>query len=787
MLTVPGTISIDEDVTTAITGISIADVDAGSGNITVTLSVPGGALAATTGSGVTVGGTATALTLTGTLADINAFIAASNVTYTTALNNDSDVNLTVLVNDKGNTGTGGAKTDSEVVTLDVQAVNDAPVAAVPASITVTEDSPSNITGISFSDVDAGTGSVTVTLSVTAGTLAATASGGVAVAGSGTGTVMLTGTVAAINSFIGGNNVTYTTAADDTAAQTLTVSIDDNGNTGSGGPKTDSETVTLNVTAVNDAPVLTVPGTIGIDEDVTTAITGISIADVDATALAVITVTLSVLSGTLAATTGGGVTVGGTATALTLAGTLADLNTFLGGGNVTYTTALNNDGDVNLTVLVNDGGSSGTGGAKTDSEVVTLDVQAVNDPPVATVPANISVTEDVASDITGISFSNVDAGTSDVTVTLSVSAGTLTALSGPFVAVTGSGTASITLTGTVSAINSFMASGTVDFTTPLNSNASETLTVSIDDNGNTGSGGPKTDTETVTLNVTPVNDAPTSIDLVPSAVDEESAGAFVGNLKVNDPDGLDTHTLTVNDARFEIDTGKLQLKLGETLDFESEPTVTIQVTATDSGGLTRIETLVITVNDTIGDSKTGTNNADKLSGADQDDTLSGGKDSDTLDGGSGSDSLDGGEDNDNLDGGAGNDTLDGGSGKDFISAGTGNDRIIWDPSDGAIDGGAGTDTIFLNGSDIDLSGIMSSIEIIDMTGGGANQTKLSAIDVLLVSDTDTITVTGDAGDTIDLGGEAWSFAGTDANGNNIFTRDPGFGTATLVVDPDVTLV
>ena len=43
------------------------------------------------------------------------------------------------MNDKGNTGTGGAKTDSEVVTLDVQAVNDAPVAAVPASIAVTEE------------------------------------------------------------------------------------------------------------------------------------------------------------------------------------------------------------------------------------------------------------------------------------------------------------------------------------------------------------------------------------------------------------------------------------------------------------------------------------------------------------------------------------------------------------------------------------------------------------------------------------------------------------------------
>ena len=160
--------------------------------------------------------------------------------------------------------------------------------------------------------------------------------------------MLTGTVAAINSFISGGNVDYTTAADDTTAQTLTVSIDDGGNTGSGGPKTDTETVTINVTAVNDAPVLTVPGSITIDEDVTTALTGISVADVDA-GTGNITVTLSVPGGTLAATGTPGVVVGGTATALTLTGTLADINAFLGGSNVTYATALNNDGESTLTI------------------------------------------------------------------------------------------------------------------------------------------------------------------------------------------------------------------------------------------------------------------------------------------------------------------------------------------------------------------------------------------------------------------------------------------------------
>ena len=49
-----------------------------------------------------------------------------------------------------------------------------------------------------------------------------------------------------------------------------------------------------------------------------------------------------------------------------------------------------------------------------------------------------------------------------------------------------------LTGTVAAINSFITSGSVDFTTPLDSNTNATLTVDIDDKGNTGAGGAKTD-------------------------------------------------------------------------------------------------------------------------------------------------------------------------------------------------------------------------------------------------------------------------------------------------------
>ena len=50
--------------------------------------------------------------LSGTQAGINSFIAASNVTYTTAANANGTVTLTVTTSDGGNTGSGGALTGS---------------------------------------------------------------------------------------------------------------------------------------------------------------------------------------------------------------------------------------------------------------------------------------------------------------------------------------------------------------------------------------------------------------------------------------------------------------------------------------------------------------------------------------------------------------------------------------------------------------------------------------------------------------------------------------------------
>lgn len=84
------------------------------------------------------------------------------------------------------------------------------------------------------------------------------------------------------------------------------------------------------------------------------------------------------------------------------------------------------------------------------------------------------------------------------------------------------------------------------------------------------------------------------------IDENDAGAVITTLSGTDPNTGDELSFAVDDSRFEIvligSDYTLKLKDGESLDHETEDTVTVSVTATDLGGLTRSEDLTITVND-----------------------------------------------------------------------------------------------------------------------------------------------------------------------------------------------
>ena len=116
VLTVPGAKTVNEDTLLSITGISVADVDAATGAVKITMSVAQGriTLAQTTGLTFTVGdGTSdAAMTFTGTVANVNAALA--RVDYLGNANYSGADALAISVDDQGNTGSGGAKTDTQV-------------------------------------------------------------------------------------------------------------------------------------------------------------------------------------------------------------------------------------------------------------------------------------------------------------------------------------------------------------------------------------------------------------------------------------------------------------------------------------------------------------------------------------------------------------------------------------------------------------------------------------------------------------------------------------------------
>ncbi|MEN2991819.1 hypothetical protein WG926_26140 [Tistrella sp. BH-R2-4] len=99
--------------------------------------------------------------------------------------------------------------------------------------------------------------------------------------------------------------------------------------------------------------------------------------------------------------------------------------------------------------------------------------------------------------------------------------------------------------------------------------------------------------TVTIAVTNVNEAPAAPVVDGDTVAENAAGAVIGTVSAGDPDG-DALTLSVDDGRFEIVDGALKLKDGVALDRESEPRVTLVITARDADGLANTSLLTITV-------------------------------------------------------------------------------------------------------------------------------------------------------------------------------------------------
>ncbi len=274
--------SIVEDGTPAVylSGIAIADVDANEsnpdGSLTVTLSVDSGSLTVADDilNGLSAGqigtnGTAS-VQLTGTLAQINTTLAAlTAVQYQSQADFNGEVEVAIAVTDNGNVGQGGAKTASATRTITVTAVNDRPTVefnnpSVP--LTVDSNSPLYITDIAIGDVDSQlhpNGKLSVTLKVLSGKLTVNPSVGNGVTAdditysSNGSEVTLLATLAQIQATLKApTGLSYQGLISFSGNDLLEVSVNDNGNTGSGGDLTAVLSRTIVVEPKNTAPLAT---------------------------------------------------------------------------------------------------------------------------------------------------------------------------------------------------------------------------------------------------------------------------------------------------------------------------------------------------------------------------------------------------------------------------------------------------------------------------------------------------------------------------------------------------
>lgn len=494
---VPGVQSTTEDTAMVFSSangnaITVSDVDGGT--LTTTISIGNGTLTASTYAGATItnNGTGT-VTISGTAAAINGALAG--LSYTPTADYHGAATLSVVTSD-------GTQSDSDNITINVSPVTD----AANDVVVMAEDATVNI-NVNANDSFENAGHTITHINGSA----IAVNGSVAVT-DGSVTLKPDGTldfVPTLN-FNGATSFTYTVTS---------------------GGATETATVNLTLTAVNDAPTNSVPGAQAATEDtnkVFSSANGNAITVTDVDSAGTLTTTISIGNGTLTAVAFAGATItnNGTGT-VTISGTAAAINGALNG--LSYAPTADYNGAATLTV-------TSTDGSLTDVDTVAVNVSAVAD------IANDSVSTNEGTAVAINALSND---------TFENAGRTITAVDGQ--AITAGGPAVTVTNGTVT-LNGAGTQFTFTPATDYSGVTSFTYTVS--------SGG-VTETATASITVNNINDAPV-LDLDASASGSGFATAF----------NLDTGTA--------IAIGDVDLSITDVDDTNIE-SATISIAATNRQG------------------------------------------------------------------------------------------------------------------------------------------------------------------------------------------------------------
>ena len=377
------------------------------------------------------------------------------LTFTPAADATGSATVSMQIHDNGGTANGGNDTSAiQTFTITVTAVNDAPVNSVPGPQTTHQDDPltfsvANGNRPTVTDIDIASGNVTVTVSVAHGTLTLGSTAGVTVTGNGTASVQVTGVPSSVNNALDG--LVYDPTPAYSGPDTLTMLSNDNANTGSGGAKTDSDTVAITVTP-NLSPTAN-PDLYSTPEDTALVLPSSGAGSPAANDTDPENDTLSVSA--VSSPVGGSVV--------------------LTAGQITFTPTADlcgpGAGQFNYTVSDVDGGNA--------QGLVVVDITCVNDAPVG-VADSYSVAEDHSLSVPapGVLGNDTDADGNSLTATV---------LTAP------THQASFTLN----------ADGSFDYTPVADYYGSDSFTYTVSD-------GFLTSTATVSLTVTAVNDAPVAV-------------------------------------------------------------------------------------------------------------------------------------------------------------------------------------------------------------------------------------------------------------------------------------
>ncbi len=414
--------------------------------------------------------------------------ATGSLSLTPVANASGSATITVTVQDDGGTANGGVNTFSRVFNVNVTSVNDAPTLAAipdPAALPIN----AGLQTVNLSGISAGPGE-TQTLSVTAVS---------------NNTALIPNPTVTYSSPNATGSLSYTPVTNATGSAVITVTVQDNGGTASGGVNTTVRTFTVAVTTNNAPTLAAIANPAAILEDAGAQTVNFS-----------------------------GVTTGGEV-GQSLSVTATSDNTTLipnpivtytspnATGSLSYTPVANANGTAVITVTVNDGQAANN----LSSRTFTVTVTTVNDAPALTaIPNPAAILEDAA--LQTINLSGISAGPNESQViAISATSDNTSLIPNPTVTYTSpNGTGSLT------------------YTPVANASGSAVITVTVQDNGGISNGGISTITRTFTVAVTSVNDAPTLVAIADPAAILEDAVAQTVNLSGITTGGGESQTLTV---------------------------------------------------------------------------------------------------------------------------------------------------------------------------------------------------------------------------------------------------